>query len=143
RVTDAIIWAPFCRSLMAEALAWAGHTDEAEDLLNQALDLSVQTGGAWFDAELYRRKGQVLLMRPAPDHRSAEECFLQAIAIARNQSAKFWDRRAAMCFARLGQGEGKLAEARAALGPVHAWFTEGHEVPDLKDAAVLLETLGC
>ena len=36
---------------------------------------------------------------------------------------------------------GQIEEARDFLAPVHGWFTEGFDTPDLKDAKALLEEL--
>ncbi|MER9179900.1 hypothetical protein, partial [Mesorhizobium sp. M0767] len=59
----------------------------------------------------------------------------------RRQSAKFWELRAATSLARLWRDEGKHADARDLLAPVYAWFTDGFETPDLKEARALLDTL--
>jgi predicted ATPase len=125
--------------MMAEAQAWAGNAIEAESLIDEALDLSVQTGGAWFDAELHRRKGETLLIGAKPDDQSAEGCFRRSLAIAQSQSAKFWELRAATSLARLWLRRGRRAEARALLAPMHAWFVGRYQTPDLQDAAALLE----
>ncbi len=71
----------------------------------------------------------------------AEECFQQAIQIARRQSAKSLELRAATSLARLWQQQGKKAEARELLAPVYNWFTEGFDTADLKDAKALLDKL--
>jgi predicted ATPase len=71
----------------------------------------------------------------------AEAQFQQAIEIARSQSAKFWELRAATSLARLWRDQGKNAEARDLLAPVYGWFSEGFDLPDLKEAKALLEEL--
>ncbi len=71
----------------------------------------------------------------------AEACFQKAIAVARRQSAKSWELRAATSVARLWQQQRKVAEARDLLVPVYNWFTEGFETADLQDAKALLEAL--
>jgi predicted ATPase len=119
---DAVIWEPYLRGMMAEALVWAGNAAEAQDLIDDALELSAQSGGVWFDAELHRCKGEALLIGTAPDHRSAEECFQRAIAIARRQSAKLWELHAAIRLARLLRDQGKHAEAGALLNPLYPWL---------------------
>jgi class 3 adenylate cyclase/predicted ATPase len=134
---DATIWEPYILSMMADAHVWAGDAIEAQRLLNEALDLSARTGCAWFDAELQRRKGEALLVGNA-DPRLAEACFHQAITIAQCQSAKLWELRATTSLARLWSRRGKRSEARALLASVHAWFTDGNDMPDLRDAAALL-----
>ena len=67
--------------------------------------------------------------------------FRQAIAVARRQSAKLLELRAAISLARLWRDQGKRAEARDLLGPIYNWFTEGFDAPDLKDAKALLDEL--
>ena len=71
----------------------------------------------------------------------AEAAFSAALAIARNQAAKWWELRTAVSLARLWRDQGKTAEARALLAPVYDWFTEGFDTLDLKDAKALLEAL--
>ena len=71
----------------------------------------------------------------------AEACFLQAISVARGQSAKSWELRAVMSLCRLWQGQGKRAEARQMLQEIYGWFTEGFDTADLKDAKALIEAL--
>jgi predicted ATPase len=65
----------------------------------------------------------------------------KALSIAREQEAKLWELRAATSLARLRREQGRRAEARDLLAPVHGWFTEGFDTPDLKDAKALLDEL--
>lgn len=71
----------------------------------------------------------------------AEPHFKKAVTIARNQSAKTWELRVATSLARLWRERGRGAEARDLLAPVYAWFTEGFETPDHKEAKALLDAL--
>jgi predicted ATPase len=66
---------------------------------------------------------------------------LKAIDIARGQSAKLWELRAAVSLVRLWRDQGRLAEARDLLAPVCGWFTGGFDVSDLKNAKALLNVL--
>ncbi len=75
-------------------------------------------------------------------HRSAEECFLKAVEIARRQQAKSFELRAVMSLARLWQQQGKKTEARQMLAEIYNWFTEGFDTADLQEAKALLEELG-
>lgn len=72
----------------------------------------------------------------------AEGCFLKAIEIARQQSAKSLELRSAVSLSRLWQSRGKITEARALLSEIYGWFTEGFDTADLQEAKVLLEELG-
>ena len=79
--------------------------------------------------------------RESETQKEAEECFHQAIAIARRQSAKSWELRAATSLARLWQQQGKKKEARQMLAEIYGWFTEGFDTKELKEAKALLEEL--
>jgi predicted ATPase len=87
-------------------------------------------------------RGQLLAALPdggRPDEASA--AFLRAIEMARRQSAKSWELRAATSLARLWRDQGKPADARNLLVPASAWFTEGSGTPDVDEAKALLDTL--
>jgi len=118
-----------------------------------------RTGERWYEAELYRLKGELLRMgewengREGADpsvphspalllpHSSPEACFQQAITIARQQQAKSLELQAVMSLARLWQQQGKKDEARQMLVEVYNWFTEGFDTKDLQEAKALLEEL--
>ncbi len=93
------------------------------------------------EAELHRLKGELLLSVSDGNGAEAETCFKKAIEIARGQSARSFELRAAMGLARLWQGEGKRSEARDLLALVYDWFTEGFDTVGLKEAKVLLDDL--
>ena len=98
------------------------------------------TGERYWEVELHRLKGTLLLTRSAEPQ--AEACFRQALDVARRQHAKSLELRAAMSLARLWQRQGKGAEAHELLAPVYGWFTEWFDTPDLQEARALLEGLG-
>jgi len=91
---------------------------------------------------LHRLKGELLLAIPHGSGAETEALFRRALEIARAQEAKSFELRAATSLARLWQRQRKLAEARALLAPVYAWFTEGFDTGDLAEAKALLEELG-
>ena len=97
-------------------------------------------GGAPLEAELYRLRGEALLAG-AGTVSEAETALQQAIAVARRQNAKSWELRAATSLARLRRQQGRPQEAVALLAPIYAWFTEGFDTADLKDAKALLDKL--
>jgi predicted ATPase len=101
-----------------------------------------RAGEAWFDAELHRRLGGVLLRQGPGDPARAEAELRRALGIARSQSARLFELRTARDLARLWRDQGRVAEARELLAPVYASFTEGFARPDLTEARVLLEELG-
>jgi predicted ATPase len=71
----------------------------------------------------------------------AEAAIEKAIAVARRQNAKSWELRGATSLTRLCRQQGRREEAVALLAPILAWFTEGFDTADLKDATALLDKL--
>ena len=124
-------------------LTGEGTRPKAERLrqLNRAIAQSERTRELWFNSGLYRRRGQILASDADPDPVAAEADFWHAIAVARPQTAKLWELRAATSLARLWRGQGRRAEAYDLLAPVCGWFTEGFDTPDLRDAKALLDEL--
>ena len=102
-----------------------------------------RTEARWWEAELHRLKGEILLTQSDENQHlwEAEAAFQQALAVARSQQAKSWELRAAMSLARLWQQQGKRAEAHALLAPIYGWFTEGFDTADLQEAKALLDEL--
>ena len=74
--------------------------------------------------------------------REAEACFVKALELAQEQSARSWELRATTSLARLWQQQGKTTEAHELLSDIYNWFTEGFDTKDLQDAKALLEELG-
>jgi predicted ATPase len=107
--------------------------------LDDALRIVETTGERWFEAEIYRQKGRLLLRQG--DAEPVEKLFRKALSIAREQEAKLWELRAAASLARLWRDQGRPAKAHDLLAPVYGWFTEGFDTPDLKDAKALLDEL--
>jgi predicted ATPase len=135
------IMRPGLLALLAEAYRNTGRSKEALAALSEALALAEKSGERHYQAELYRLKGEALLASPTENQAEAEACFRQAIAIARQQSAKSWELRAVMSLSRLHQKQGKQAQARLMLAEIHGRFTEGLDTPDLVDAAALMKSL--
>ncbi len=134
-------------ALLAEAYGKVGRTGEGLTVLAEALALVDRTGERFWEAELYRLKGELTLAQSSVQglassvQKEAEECFLRAIEIARRQQAKSLELRAVMSLARLWQQQGKREEARQMLAEIYGWFTEGFDTADLKEAKTLLEAL--
>jgi predicted ATPase len=101
------------------------------------------SGERFYEAELYRLKGELTLQQSgvrSPES-EAEACFYKAVEIARKQSAKSLELRAVMSLSRLWQQQGKKAEARQLLAEIYGWFTEGFDTKDLQEARALLDEL--
>jgi predicted ATPase len=129
--------------LLAEALGNGGLIEEGLNVLDEALTMMHGTGTLFHGAELHRLRGDFLLRREGTKaaYPDAEECFLQALAVARKQQAKSLELRAAISLARLYQKQNRQAEARPKLSECYEWFTEGFDTPDLQEAKALLEQL--
>jgi predicted ATPase len=141
RATGATTLVAHFAILLGEALAQDGRLDEALSLLEDHIAAVSDTGEPWCAAELHRRRGQLLLQGTVPDFAKAEAEFLQAMDIARRQSAKLWELRAAVSLAHLWRDQDRKSDAHHLLSPIYAWFTEGFECADLKAANSLLEDL--
>jgi len=95
----------------------------------------------WWEAEVHRLRGVLLLRQAMAQPEEAETWLRRALNIARCQEAKFLELRAAMSLARLWQQQGKRADAHQLLAEVYDWFTEGFDTADLQEARALLAAL--
>jgi adenylate cyclase len=127
--------------LLADVYGRAQQTTAGLTLLIEALALVDKTGQQFYEAELYRLKGELLLQQASDHHTEAESCFQQALLVSRSQQAKSLELRAATSLAQLWQRQGKREEAERLLGHVYGWFTEGFDTADLMDAKALLDAL--
>src|SRR5215813_14057092 len=142
RATGAELFRTYWLALLAEAYGTAGQVQEGQQVLEDALALVDKNGERYWEAELYRRKGELLLqsgVRVA--ERGAEVCFQQALAVARRQQAKTLELRAAVSLCRLWQQQAKCDDARTLLAPIYDWFSEGFDTADLQEAKALLKAL--
>jgi tetratricopeptide (TPR) repeat protein len=127
---------------LADSDRKSGRSEEGLATVATALRETERSGERTAETELYRVKGELLLIRDPPDEADGERCFRTAIDIARSQKARFFELRATTSLARLLQRQGKRDEGRAMLADIYNWFTEGFEFADLNDAKALLEELG-
>jgi predicted ATPase/DNA-binding winged helix-turn-helix (wHTH) protein len=144
---------PYYLALLADAYGQAGQAEAGLQVLAEALTAVDNTGERFYEAELYRLKGELLCLQTAtagrpgrapgvsPRLAEVEACVQQALDIARGQQAKWLELRAAMSLSRLWQPQGKRAEAREILVEVYGWFTEGFDTADLQKAKALLAEL--
>jgi predicted ATPase len=128
-------------ALLGEAYGQTGAADQGLQVLAKALDLVEKGEERTWEAEVYRLKGTLLLSSSVSKPIEAEVSFNKAIEVARRQSARSWELRAATQLARLWRSQGKTDQARDLLAPIYGWFTEGFDTPDLKDAKALLDEL--
>ena len=127
--------------VLAQVYLHVGRAEEAIVIVGQELAGIEQSEAHQEEAELHRLRGEAILMRDPSATAEAETCFRKAIEIAKGQSAKWWELRATTSLARLLRDTGRRDAARAMLGEIYNWFTEGFDTADLKDAKALLDEL--
>jgi len=141
RATGAAQNVPFLCTVLADVCAQLGHPEDGLQALAEAHTLVEQHDERWWEAEIYRLRGVLLLQQKEPPQAEAEAWLQRALDIARRQEAKSLELRAAMSLSRLWQQQGRQAEARALLAPIYRWFTEGFDTADLQEAKALLDAL--
>ena len=170
RATHSGIYLPYFLSFLAGGYLQLGKTAEGMKAVQEALHLTEVNLDRFWEAEVYRIKGELVLQsgvrgsesqkesqkskvkgqkskvtnsRPlTPDPQGeAEACFHKAIEIARQQGAKSLELRTVMSLSRLWQQQGKQHEAHELLSEIYGWFTEGFNTKDLQEAKTLLEEL--
>jgi predicted ATPase len=139
RATGARFQSTYHLILLAQALAARDRCGEGLAALREAASLVEKTGERYFEAEIHRLEGNLLLAENGSAE--AEACYLKALEVARAQEARSLELRAASDLARLWRQRGRHAEARDLLAPVYGWFTEGFDTADLKEAKTLLDKL--
>jgi predicted ATPase len=132
---------PYFMGLLAEILAQLGRASDGLAVTAQALTLLSELRQHMWESELLRIRGELLLRQEHPDESEAEAVLRHAIDVARAQQAKSWELRAATSLARLLASQARGGEALAVLAPVYAWFTEGFDTGDLREAKALLDSL--
>jgi serine phosphatase RsbU (regulator of sigma subunit)/energy-coupling factor transporter ATP-binding protein EcfA2 len=141
RATGAELALPYYLGMLADACTQTARFAEAHTALDEALSLVEKNDERFQEAELHRLKGELLLAES--DHQTAaEECFRRAMESADRHQSKAWKLRTTTSLAQLWQKQGRREEALKALSAVHSMFTEGFTMPDLVDAAALIENLG-
>jgi class 3 adenylate cyclase/DNA polymerase III delta prime subunit len=128
-------------ALLAELYLGTKKSGQALPELDEALARVDRLEERWFEAELWRLKGQALLGLTTDHSAEAETCHQHALKVARDQGARLWELRAATSLARLWAHHGKRSRAHDLLAPIYGWFTEGFDTADLKDAKALLDEL--
>jgi predicted ATPase len=166
RATGAELLRPYLLALLAEACWCSGWITAGLDALEEALVAADQHAERFYEADLYRLKGELLLRKfvgadlgPTPadipkGHAAsveatggsslqleAEACFQRALDIARRRGAKSLELRGALSLSRLWQRQGKRDAARQLLAEIYGWFSEGFDTTDLREAKTLLEEL--
>ena len=134
------VYLAYSRALLVEAYGCAKQVRQGLTPLTETLAFIDDTKEHYWDAELYRLQGELLLEQDCALEQS-EVSFQQAILIARQQSAKALELRATMSLVRLWQRQGKPAEAYRTLSALYGSFSEGFDTADLREAKALLAAL--
>jgi predicted ATPase/class 3 adenylate cyclase len=141
RATGSSHFDSYFLALLAQAQHGGGQVAEAETTVAEALDHVHRTGEEYYEAELFRLRGELLLAKPLPDLIAAEQCLVKALETARRQRARMWELRAARSLACLWRDQERRVKAHDLLAAVYGWFDEGFDTFDLREAKALLQGL--
>jgi predicted ATPase len=139
RATGAVASIPGALMMLAEAYARLGQPVDGLNCLAEAAQIIETTDGRLSESRLHRLRG--VLLDATGDPSAAERSYHQAIAVAKLQSAKFFELRASINLARLWCKQDRRGEARNLLAPIYGWFTEGFDTRHLQEAKALLDEL--
>jgi tetratricopeptide (TPR) repeat protein len=130
---------PFILAQLGRALCRLARPDAGLERIEEALRLIESGGTRWPEVEVLRARAQCQVA--IGDGAAAETTLLRALAVAERQQARMFGLRAARDLARLWAGRGERRRAHDLLAPLCAWFTEGLETRDLREAKALLDAL--
>ncbi|MBV8155714.1 MAG: AAA family ATPase [Candidatus Eremiobacteraeota bacterium] len=124
-------------ALLAEVCLRAHESVRGLAVIEEALATSRQTGERWWDAELHRLRGELLLQHGAgvPE---ADTAYRRSLEIARAQGAKSFELRTATSVARLWRTSPQARQSNEELREVLSSFSEGFDTRDLTEAQDLL-----
>jgi predicted ATPase len=141
QATGATLHAPYFYAVLADVCGHLGHPEDGLQALAEAHTLVEQHDERYWEAEVHRLRGVLLLKQTGTPQAEAEAWLRRALDVAHRQEAKSLELRAAMSLSRLWQQQGKRDEAQALLAPIYGWFTEGFDTADLQEAKALLDAL--
>ena len=141
RATGASVNNTATLALLAELYLQKKRFSEGLATIEDAQKIALTQGERFWQAELFRLKGELLLGQSDRSLKEAEQCFCKALEIARDQHAKMLELRAATSLAKLWTSLNRLDDAKSILNLVYASFTEGFGSPDLIEAKTILEQL--
>ena len=145
--TGAEVAKPYYLALLTDAELRMGRCADGLRRLDEGLVVTEKLSDRFYEVELHRLKGELILRQYSGAKRrnkveaEAEASYQRALQVARDQSAKSWELRAAMSLVRLLHKQDRSEEATAVLAPIYEWFTEGLDTRDLSEARALLKIL--
>ena len=141
--TGAVVTTPFYLAMQAEGLALAKRPDEGLDLLEEACEIAAITGERYYEAEIQRLLGELILqsaaLRGVDRSAEAQRWFLGGLDLAEASKLYSLKLRCATSLGRLWSSQGRSGEAMEVLGSAYRWFTEGAKTRDLECARALLK----
>ena len=140
RALGSTLYIPHGLAMLADAYRIGGAPEVGLAKISEAERLAEATQVKWVLAETLRLRGDLLAQ--TGDRMAAAASYRDGIALARWQDGKLFELRAATSLSRLWRDQGKHADGRELLAPAYAWFTEGFDTADLKEAKALLDELG-
>jgi len=141
QATGGLFQRTYLLAKFAEALNAEGLPEEGLEALQEAAKLAETSSEFYYESEIHRLRGELLLAASPKDAVEAEACYQQALEVARRQEAKSLELRAAASLARLWWQQGRQKDAHELLAPIYGWFSEGFDTADLIDAKELLSEL--
>jgi predicted ATPase len=132
---------PRFEAALAEAEASAGETDAGLRRLDDALAELERTEQRWYEAEMHRIRGDILLQLDPAHTAAAEQSLRTAIAVAQSQKARSFELRAALSLANLYRATNRDADAHSVLAPAVEGFPPTQQFPELTEAQALLAAL--
>jgi predicted ATPase len=133
--TGSVTYQTYYLALLVEILGQDGQSEQGLKVLDDAQALVERTSERFFQAELHRLQGELVLSAATADGlEQAEACFQKALAVARQQDARSLELRTRSSLARLYQKQARRDEARRVLEQGYAWFREGFDTRDLQEA---------
>jgi predicted ATPase len=136
-----VYFVPSLEAALAEAEAGTGETDAALRRLHDAFAVLERTEERFYEAEMHRIRGAILLQRDPADTAAAEHAFQTAIAVAQQQKARSFELRSALALAKLYRADNLDADAHTVLAPAVEGFPPTRQFPELTDAQALFSAL--
>jgi predicted ATPase len=136
-----LYFVPTLEAALAEAEAGAGETDAGLRRLHDAFALLERTEERFYEAEMHRIRGAILLQCDPADTAAAEQAFQTAIAVAQQQKARSFELRASLALAKLYRAANRDADAHAVLASAVEGFPPTRQFPELTEAQALFSAL--
>jgi hypothetical protein len=138
RTSGSVQFLPYLLGLQADACRQANATARGIEAVEEALALTQRSGERFYESELHRVRGELLLMTGSRDA-DAAQALRAALDVAHEQRAALPALRAATVLARWsdrlgGDGDSFVEQLRS----LRAAMPHGAPVPDLMEAEALL-----